>query len=154
MSSAGGRRLLPINIMSRVIPALKRQLFVHLPPRKLFGRGFGPLVGSPDLVFFVASHEAPDITVQPMDPKEIARRMVFSLQHERQTFMAYYMKFRFAFPELRNELIERVEEIERERLERVLAGKEAYAVYHPYPVAIPSLFDAINPLCRRPVPVA
>ena len=43
------------------------------------------------------------------------------------------------------ELIERVEELQRERLSQVLADKEAYAVYHPYPVSIPALFNALSP---------
>ena len=60
--------------------------------------------------------------------------------------MAYYLMFRFAFPEMRNEFIEQAEERQRELLSRVLAGKEAYAVYHPYPVPIPALFRAVEPL--------
>ena len=40
-------------------------------------------------------------------------------------------------------------------LTRMLAGKEAYAVYHPYPVVIASLFDTISPLCQEaPRPLA
>jgi hypothetical protein len=143
-----GNGLLPVKALNRVLPLLKRQLFVDMHPQKLFGRGFGALAGNLQKVFFVVSHETPDVTVQPMDPREIARRMVFSLQHERLDFMSYYLRFRFAFPYASNELIERAEELQRAVLTRVLAGKDAYAVYHPYPVPIPSLFDAISPLCR------
>lgn len=141
-----GRDFFPAKVMNRMMPVLKRQMFVDMHPKKLFGRGFGSLSGTLQKVFFVVSHETPDVTVQPMDPLEIARRMVFSLQHERLDFMAYYMKFRFAFPDANNELIERAEELQREVLTRVLANKDAYAVYHPYPVPIPSLFDAIQPV--------
>lgn len=102
------------------------------------------MTGKVDKVFFVASHELPDITVQPADPQEIARRMVFSLQEERADFMSAYLKFRFAFPEARNELIECAEEIQRDILLRALAGKEAYTVYHPYPVSIPTLYDSMH----------
>jgi hypothetical protein len=145
VSNGLGRGSAPVKLIRRMTPLLKRQLYVQLPPQKLFGQGFGPLVGTPDKIFFVASHETPEVTVQPMDPQEIARRMVFSLQEERMDFMSYYLKFRFAFPEIRNELIERVEELQRERLTQVLADKEAYAVYHPYPVSIPALFNALSP---------
>jgi hypothetical protein len=145
VSNGLGRGSAPVKLIRRMTPLLKRQLYVHLPPQKLFSQGFGPLVGTPDKIFFVASHETPEVTVQPMDPQEIARRMVFSLQEERMDFMSYYLKFRFAFPEIRNELIERVEELQRERLTQVLADKEAYAVYHPYPVSIPALFNALSP---------
>jgi hypothetical protein len=74
--------------------------------------------------------------------------MVFSLQYERLPFMAFYMMFKFAFPERSNLLIESAEERQREVLTRVLASKPAHSVYHPYPVSIPSLFEAINPLLR------
>jgi len=142
-----GRRLLPASVMSRLTPVLKRQLYVHLSPQTIFGEQFCPLAGALQKVFFLASHERPDTFTQPMDAREIAQRMVFSLQHERLDLMAYYLKFRFAFPEKANELIEHAEEQQRELLTRILADKEAYAVYHPYPVPIPSLFDAISPFC-------
>jgi hypothetical protein len=58
---------------------------------------------------------------------------------------SYYLKFRFAFPHLRNELLERSQVLQLDALEQILADKEAYAVYHPYPVHIPALFDAIRP---------
>lgn len=132
-------------LMRRVTPLLKHQLSVQLPPRKLFGQSEEPVVGSLDKIFFVASHESPEIKVEPMDPNEIGRRMVFSLQEEALEFMSYYFKFRFAFPEMCNELIEHVEERQRTLLARALAGKDAYGVYHPYPVFIPHLFDAIRP---------
>ncbi len=132
-------------LMRRATPLLKHQLNVQLPPHKLFGQVAEPMVGSLDKIFFVASHEQPEIKVEPIDPGEIGRRMVFSLQEERLEFMSYYFKFRFAFPTVRNELIEAVEERQRELLTRQLAGKAAYVVYHPYPVFIPQLFDAMSP---------
>jgi hypothetical protein len=146
MPNGTGRRSLPIRALQRLLPLLKQQSFVDIHPQRLFGAGSGRLAGTVNKVLFVVSHARPDVTVEPIDPLEIARRMVFSLQHERLDFMAHYLKFRFAFPEHANELIERAEEIQRERLTGMLAGKEAYAVYHPYPVPIPALFDAIGPL--------
>jgi hypothetical protein len=145
ISNGVGHRSAPVRLMRRMTPLLKRQLYVHLPPQKLFGRGLGPLVGNPEKVLFVASHEASDIRVLPIDVQEVARRMVFSLEEERLPFTSYYLKFRFAFPEARNELIERAEELQRERLTQVLADKEAYAIYHPYPPSIPALFNALSP---------
>jgi hypothetical protein len=125
---------------------LKRQLFVDMHPKRLFGSGFGAMTGTLNKIFFVGSHETPDVVVRPVNPQEIAQRMVFSLQYERLPFMAFYMMFRFAFPDRVNQLIESAEERQRETLGRVLAGKDAYTVYHPYPVPIPALFDAISPL--------
>ena len=126
---------------------LNRQLNIQLPPRTLFGQdGVGPMKSKPETILYVASHETADIIVQPIDPQEIARRMVFSLQDERLDFMVYYLKFRFAFPEAGNELIDNAEEIQRDILHKVLTGKKALSVYHPYPVSIPALYDAINPV--------
>ena len=73
--------------------------------------------------------------------------MFFSLQEERDDFMSCYWKFRFAFPDRPNELIEQTPDLQRRYLHEALAGKDGYAVYHPYPVNIPELFNAIRPLC-------
>jgi hypothetical protein len=131
--------------LGRVMPVLERQLYVDMPPDRLVNGNLGSLDGAIDRVFFVVSHEQPDVTLKPIEAHEIARRMVFSLQYERLDFMSYYHKFRFAFPEARNEFIEQAEDLQREMLLRVLTGKRAYAVYHPYPVALSALFDAIRP---------
>ncbi|MCX6049057.1 MAG: hypothetical protein NT075_28480 [Chloroflexi bacterium] len=142
---AGGSDSSVAKLMRRATPLLKHQLNVQLPPHKLFGQVAEPVVGALDKIFFVVSHEASTIKVEPTDPHEIGRRMVFSLQEERLEFMAYYFKFRFAFPEVHNELIETVEARQRALLDCTLAGKPAYTVSHPYPVFIPQLFDAISP---------
>ena len=136
----------PGKLLNRVAHLLRQQLYVHIPPQKLSGQKFEPMVADLNKIFFVASHETNDISVKPMDPQEIAERMVFSLQLERADLLAYYLKFRFAFPQARNELLEQAEERQRRLLKQMLAGKESYSVYHPYPVSIPALFDAIRPL--------
>jgi hypothetical protein len=139
----------PVKTLYRLLSVLRRQLYVDVHPKRLFGRGFGALSGTFDRLFFVVSHESPDVTAEPIRAEEVARRMVFSLQHEQLDFMADYLKFRFAFPEARNDLIERAEDIQRDLLMRVLAGKEVHAIYHPYPVPIPALFDVMRPLVSR-----
>lgn len=145
LSSNVGRRTSPIRFLSRVHHLLKRQLHVQLPPRKIFGDGARSLSGAPDNVYFVASHELDEITVREVDAEDVARRMVFSLQEERIDFMSHYYKFRFAFPEARNRLVEELESRQREIILRALSGKTTYAVYHPYPVSIPALYDVIRP---------
>lgn len=141
-----GKRVAPVKLMKRMTPLLKQQLHVNLPPHKLFGQKIHTGVSSLDKLFFVGSHEAPEVTVQPVDPQLVAKRMVFSLQEERSDLMAYYYMFRFAFPDQSNPLIEGAEERQRHLLTRLLAGKDAYELYHPYPMALPQLFDAISPL--------
>lgn len=135
-------------LVNGLMPVLLRQLYVDVSPERLFGGPLGPLSGSFDQLYFVMSGESPDVRVEPMEPQEVARRMVFSLVYENLYFMSYYMKFRFAFPEAANPLIEGAEELQRRLLLRMLEEKTAYAVYHPYPAPIPALFRAISPLCR------
>jgi len=131
----------------RINLLLKQQMHIDLPPEKLFGKMVGAIKGSPDRVFFITSCDEPHITVQPINPQEMVQRMVFSLQEERSDFISYYMRFRFAFPEVSNSLIDQAEEIQRRILMKVMAGKETYAVYHPYPFSIPELFEVIRPYC-------
>lgn len=138
-ASAWRRRL------RRVHHLLEQQRYTHATPRRIFGRNVGPLEAPLDKVFFVASHDSPEITVERIDAAEIADRMVFSLQDERSELMSYYRRFRFARPTVANPLLERASEIERERLHRVLRDKQCHAVYHPYPVSISALFRAIRP---------
>jgi hypothetical protein len=146
IGNGSGRLSSARHLLTRLVPLLRRQLHVNWAPEQIFGASSLALSGTPDKVFFVASHELPDVTVERMPPDEVADRMIFSLQDERDDFMAYYRKFRFAFPDRPNAFIEGADELQRSLLERALRGKEAYAVHHPYPVAIPQLFEAIRPL--------
>ena len=141
-----GRGSPPAKLMKRLTPILKRQLNVEVPPRELFLEGFGSLMGNLDKVFFVVSHEHSDTTLERIDPQELAQRMGFSLQVERSDFMSYYMKFRFAFPSIRNELIEEAEALQRDSLREVMAGKETYLICHPYPVSISALYEIMRPV--------
>lgn len=132
-------------MFNRLRPILNHQLHVDISPQKLFDQNARDLSCNLDKVFFMASQESPTIVVRPIDPQEIAQRMVFSLQYEQLNFLSYYWAFRFAFPHLSNEYVEGSQELQRERLSRILADKESYGVYHPYPVDIPALYEAVCP---------
>ncbi len=146
VSSGIGSGSTTIKLMTRLLPLMRNQLYVHLPPHKVFGSDKNALQYKFDKVFFVNSHVSPEITIDPIDSQLIAERMVFSLIEERLDFISAYLKYRFAFPDRKNGLIENAEEIQRKALKRVLQGKEAYAVGHPYPVYIPALFEALEPI--------
>jgi hypothetical protein len=135
--------------MGRLRTFLGKQMHVDVSPYDLFGTEACPLSGVPEKILFVASYDEPGVFVQPIDPQEIADRMVFSLQEEQATFMSYYWKFRFAFPGAVNELIETARARQSTIIRRALAGREAYEVLHPYPVSIPSLGEAIEKRCMR-----
>jgi len=136
----------PGRLAVRALPLLKKQLHVDWPPAELFGASSLALSGTPDRIFFVVSHELPEVTVEPMDPGEIAERMLSSLVYEREDLMSCYRKFRFAFPERANPLLDRADEIQRALLAKALEGKRAYQVRHPYPAGLDDLFTAIDPL--------
>ncbi len=140
------RRVLPSRLMRRALPILKRQLNVLVPPTRLFEGSTAPAAGTLQRIFFVASHEFPETLIEPVDSLDIARRMAFSLQEERADFMSTYLKFRFAFPDQCNELIDHLEQREHDLLMAALANKQAYAIYHPYPAAIAAFYNLINPL--------
>jgi hypothetical protein len=135
------RRTRYLQILKRLTALVQRQLYIQLPPEKLFGQKAEKTDANPEKIFFVVSHDQTDVTVQPIDSQELGERMVFSLQEERMEFLSYYFKYRFAFPDCSNPLIDQVEEIQRRLIRRAVANKEAYAIYHPYPFSIPSLFD-------------
>ncbi|MDH3692646.1 MAG: hypothetical protein OEU36_24730, partial [Gammaproteobacteria bacterium] len=137
------RRLFPIKMINRLLPLLRKQSCVDLSPEPLFGKDACKLEGVPNKILFVASHESSDITIEPIDAQEIARRIALSLQQEHMKFMSYYRKFSFAFPDSSNKFLDIVDALQHEMLTKALVGMEAYVVYHPYPVSIQSLFDKI-----------
>jgi hypothetical protein len=144
------RRLVSAKVADGLLSLLERQRFAHLSPNRLFGDRAGPLAGTVDKVLFVMSHDAPDVVVQPIDSGEIVDRMAFSLHEERDSLLAYYRKFRFAFPGKCNAWLERVQQVHDESLRTALAGKEAYFVKHPYPAPIHKMVAAIRPLFESP----
>ena len=128
----------------RATPLLDRQLYADVPPGRLFDAGAVALTARFDRLFLMGSWEHERIAVRPVDPAEVARRMAFSLVHERAPLLAAYEHFRFAFPDRPNRLIEEAPERERALLQQVLAGRPAFAVDHPYPVRLAALFDAMS----------
>ena len=74
------RRTAPVKLLVRLNPFLKRQLYVQIPPRRLFDdRTAGSVVGTPEKIIFTISHASPEVAVTETDPDEIAQRVVHSL---------------------------------------------------------------------------
>ena len=143
-------RFLPGRSIGRVLHLLARQAFVTVPPRRLFQEQMARPPVAFDHLFLLASHESAEIRIEPIDPAEVARQMVFSVQEERDRFLSYYRKFRFAFPERANWLIDESERLQRELLVEAFAGKRAHAVFHPYPLRVSSLFERMHGLLDSP----
>jgi hypothetical protein len=133
-------------ILARALPLLERQGAVNATPAQLLGTRDQPLEGDFDRLFFVVSHDLRDVVVSDVSAEYVARRMVFSLLYERRDLLTEYLRFRFAFPERPNALIEDLERIQREALQGALAGKPAHLVAHPWPASIPALYEAMDAL--------
>jgi hypothetical protein len=131
----------------RVEALLSGQLHADVPPGELFPPGRIALTGPFDRLFLAGSWEEQRVEARPVEPAEVAARMASSLQHERAPLTQVYEQFRFAFPALRNPVLESAADRERALLEQVMAGKPAYAIDHPYPVDLAALFDVMAPLC-------
>jgi hypothetical protein len=138
-------RSAPGRLGVRLLPLLEKQLHADWPPAELFAAPLA-LSGVPEKILFVLTHELPEVRVEPITPQEVAERMVFSLGYEREDLVSCYRKYRFAFPERANPLLDRVDELQRALLVKALEGKPAYRVCHPYPVVISELVEAIEPL--------
>jgi hypothetical protein len=139
-STAGGRTL------RRLRPYVDRQLDVQIPPARLFGGRVLAEGARLDRVVFVESADDPRIVVEPIDGGEIARRMVHAIRHEWLDLWTAYLKWRYAFPERPNPILDGLEATLSRGLDRALAGRPAVALRHPYPPDIPALADALAPL--------
>jgi hypothetical protein len=145
----GAVRLLPAGdgFRARADALLQRQRGLDVAPERLFGADAVAPSGGFDVLFLAASHESSAITVEPVDPLEVALRMTFSLQYERRALWDAYRKFRFAFPRSASTVLERSEEAEGRLLRRAFSGKPAFVVRHPYPVDVDALARAMSEHC-------
>jgi hypothetical protein len=132
-----------LRTIERVQALVKRQAYVDVSPERLFGP-CGRLEGPIDRVFFLGSWADSRIVVEPIDVANVVRRMVSSVRFELQPFMSYYLMFQFAFPGTRNVWIEAADQHLQAALHRGLEAKTAYTVFHPYPMSIAELFDAMS----------
>lgn len=135
-------------LRSRARALFDRQLGLEIAPQRLFGPERMAPGCSFDVLFLAVTHGSPAITVEAVDPLEVAVRASFSLEYERSALREAYEKFRFAFPSLASIALERCEELERRLLRRTFGGKPAYLVRHPEDVTGEALADAMAPYCR------
>jgi hypothetical protein len=139
----------PFQILDDALPVLKRKLKIWALPNELFKNQQGKQGSTPDKVFLVMCHNQSDISIEPCKPEEVAQRMAISNQYEQMYFFKYYMAFKFAFPGLRNEFLETIDEKQNTLISQALAGIESYKVLHPYPVSLDELFNKMMPFCKN-----
>ncbi len=137
-TSAGGRTL------RRARPYVDRQLDVQVPPAQLFGgrilAGGAPL----DRVVFVESADVDGVIVEPIAGEEVARRMVHSIRHEWLDLWTAYLKWRYAFPDRPNAVLDGLEATLGRRLDRALGDRPSLSLRHPYPPDLAAIADALE----------
>lgn len=142
------RKSFPVKVLNEALPAFKRQLNVRLQPGDIFQERFcksAPI----DKIFLIMSHDDPAITVETYPAEAIAEQMISSNQYELMPFLEHYRAFTFAFPHLRNPFLDGMTGLQHELLVKAFAGREAYRVLHPYPVAFEALYEAMKPYCEQ-----
>jgi hypothetical protein len=147
-------RVWPRSVVGDVLPPLRRQLNTQLNPGDVFARR-GTFSGRLDKVFLMVSHDRPEIAVSSVEPSEVAARMTASVAFERAPMLAAWQAYQYAFPERRSAFLNEIDALQRAGLSRLLAGRDAYVVRHPYPCSLRALYDAMAPICHpssgRPV---
>jgi hypothetical protein len=128
---------------SRVL--VEQQLSVQIPTPRLLGRPPLPDGARIDRVVLVTSHASDAMTVEPVEATDVARRATQSFLFELSDLLGHYRRFRFAFPSLRNPLIDDLERRYEATALEALATIPALAVSHPYPLRIERLFEVIAP---------
>ena len=117
---------------------------VSVSPHLLFGEC--PLQGRLDKAFLAIAQDSSDVRVDPVEPRHLAERLLFSIRAERLPLWRLYYAFRFAFPDQAEAFGEEAEEAETERLADALKGTETYALYHPFPAPVQAIHDALDPV--------
>jgi hypothetical protein len=140
----------PAKLLAKAVPALMRQLNISVSPDLIFNDRLRQ-VAEPHKVILSLSHNDRRILVQACDACEIAKQIVISNAFEQTGFLGLYRAFKFAFPRLRNEYLENSDQIQLSLLCSALKKKEAYKVWHPYPVPLEEYFKHLKPLCENVV---
>ena len=132
-------------VASRARVLVERQLSVQVPTERLLGRPARTGGVRLDRLVFVASHASNDMTVETIDPGDVARRATQSFLFELADLLGHYRRFRFAFPDRSNPLIDDLESRYETMAVNALADVRAISVGHPYPLEIDRLYRAIAP---------
>jgi hypothetical protein len=130
--------------LPRRVAAAASDASVPVSPRRLFAEC--PLQGRLDKAFLAIAYESPEVRLEPVEPRRLAERLLFSIRAERLPLWRLYHAFRFAFPGQAEAFGEEAEAAETERLAGALEGSETYALYHPYPAPVQAIHDALAPV--------
>jgi len=147
-------RLGPLKLLCDGMPALRRQLNFRVEPKAIFGHRCGSLTGHPDKIFIGMVHSDKRVLIEPAEPATVADQLACAMEFELTSLMSHYRAFKFAFPGMRNDFLERVPDVLRDALREALATKEIYMLYHPYPVSFDDLYQAMKKVLGTPPAIA
>lgn len=137
-----------IGLLDKAMPLLKTQLNIKTLPSKIFNSNTILSKTSLDIIVLVMSHDSDKIIVEPTTPEEIIDRMISSQEYERDYFLKYYNIFKFAFPNLHNEFLENINDLQYSLMKKALGNKKAFIVKHPYPVSFDKLFNKMETIFK------
>ena len=135
-----------IKLMGKALPVLKKLLNVRLEPEVIFN---GKVQWAPtnlNKLVIIMSHNKDDIKVTKYNKNDVADMMITSNLYELDYFYNLYSKFKFAFPDVRNDFLENVGKIYSNLLPSAISGIDVYKVLHAYPVSFEKLFNAMEPI--------
>ena len=84
------------------------------------------------------------LELKAVSTADLARRMAVAHVHHRLSFLDAYWRFRYAFPDRVNDLVESMEQRERELAEVLLAEVPAFLLEHPAGAAPATLVGALR----------
>jgi len=143
----------PMKLLREGMPALRRQLNFRVEPKAVFGDRCGRLTGHPDKIFIGMVRSDDRILIEPAEPATVADQLACAMEFELTSLMSHYRAFKFVFPGMRNEFLEKVHDALRDALRQALADKETYTLYHPYPVSFRDLFQVMRSFLESSPPV-
>jgi len=143
----------PLKLLREGMPALRRQLNFRVEPKAIFGDRCGHLTGHPDKIFIGMVHSDERVLIEPAEPATVADQLACAMEFELTSLMSHYRAFKFAFPGMQNEFLEKVHDVLRDALRQALADKETYTLYHPYPVSFHDLFQVMRNFLESSPPV-
>ena len=143
-SRIGMKKIALINLLGDVLPTLKKQLKVQIPPGKIFGDRIQKNGTPLNFVLLTLSHGSDEIHIEECNWEEVADRMINSNKFEQMSMFKFYEVFKFAFPNRKNEFLENSIRLQHQLLSEALMDKKSYKVTHPYPVEFEKLYNRLN----------
>ena len=132
-----------IKIIKRISDRAKKNLNIRVLPKDLINIKIAETAAPLHKVIFSVSSQNNEMTINKISAQEVIERMIQSNREEYSSLFSYYSAFRFAFPDRKNALFEKFDELQKKIFDSCFAGKDIYKVIHPYPAPINKMYSLI-----------